>query len=197
MPRGDALAQRLASRLLLTKGLYEIWGEGATFEDLVASVKQVRYAQRSLLRRDIEICFKKSWKICFQKIGKNNTTDHPIQTNELPNSPIAPFQQPEWTGSWKFNLDCFGDKLSWAQGMVLFEGLGFLGIKGRVDLKRPDHQLVLVRCCPDNSGGLPEGIPTRFYLGRLVAQPDRSYVNVSRGNQVTNRIVEKERQCQT
>ncbi|KAG2435965.1 hypothetical protein HYH02_011679 [Chlamydomonas schloesseri] len=90
-----------------------------------------------------------------------------------PEAAMAP-----WTGpdqSFKVVVDTFGSKLSMDQQLDMIEKLEFLPFKGKVKLRSPDLQFVLlVVDCEDNDSLVDVALPRRYYFGRQVAAADRS-----------------------
>ncbi|CAG9460614.1 unnamed protein product [Pedinophyceae sp. YPF-701] len=94
--------------------------------------------------------------------------------------------------SFKVIVDYFGRRVSTRDQQDVFDKLAFLRLGGKVSLTNPEQLYIVIRADPDglpNRSGLPEGVPTRWYFGRVLADhrkrkestskfalPDRPYI---------------------
>ncbi|CAK9439087.1 uncharacterized protein LODBEIA_P33110 [Lodderomyces beijingensis] len=81
----DDSARRLISRAVLTRGIYELWGQGATYEELHASIKETS-AER------FDVYKKCSFKFTFESF--KGSRDHKSQVKTIESFSYLDFEGP-------------------------------------------------------------------------------------------------------
>ncbi|CAA2959026.1 tRNA (guanine(10)-N2)-methyltransferase homolog [Olea europaea var. sylvestris] len=126
----EEIARNIASRSILVKGIYELWGDGQSFEELEEAVKS------------------------------------------YPDERKLPYLSRDST--FKINVESFGKVISFEEQNNRLQKLAFVPFKGRVNLKKPDHNFFLM----DNDdygseNGLPPIVHRRIFFGREIGTADR------------------------
>ncbi|KAF8404389.1 hypothetical protein HHK36_009272 [Tetracentron sinense] len=143
----DDVARRIANRSILVKGIYELWGEGSSYEELEEAIKG--YPDERKLPYLIS---ESTFRITVDSFGK--VISFQEQNERIQGLAYIPF---------KFSI------LS-----VVVLHLKSVYFQGRVNLRNPDHRFWLMETDDYGSNnGLPPVLQKRIFFGREVGAADR------------------------
>ena len=120
-------ARRLVERAVMVRSVFEVWGEGATFEELVLSLKQCP----------------------------------------------AHMTEPFGAQSWCIKTETFGSTTTLEAKRSMFEALGFLPLRGSINLESPECQLGLLINYEKAKRHDEKPTALKFWFGRQIAMSSR------------------------
>lgn len=79
--------------------------------------------------------------------------------------------------TFRFEMDSYQGRRSMSEQRAIVETFAYMDFKGKVVMKKPDHQFVVFEEYALDEQGNSVGFPHRLFFGRLVAESDRKAIN--------------------